>query len=424
MRTNKDTRPQVVIVGGGFGGLSAAKALGNREVDVLLISRSDYHGFWMLLYQVAAAQLSPAPIATPMRAMLRRYRNVRLQVAEVRGVDLARRLVQTDAGVAPYDYLILAAGSATNYFGHAGYAANAPGLHDLAEAERLRDRVLAAFARAATEPDPSIRAALMSVAVIGGGPTGVELAGAFAELIRGPLARSHPGLDTRAARVTLVEAADDILTSFPAGLRRSARRRLERLGVELRLGVAVGDVGPERVSLADGSRITAETIVWAAGVRAAPLAAALGAALGRAARVRVGPRLDLPGHPEVFVVGDMAYLEAPSGQPYPMVAQVAMQMGRRAGRAVLERARGREPRPFRYFDFGQMAMVGRGAAVFESHGLRLGGPLAWLIWLAIHLVYLPGMRSRLVTLLSWLRGAPLDGELRPPYARVGGPKRA
>ncbi len=416
-RPGAPRRPRVVIVGGGFGGVSAAQALGNQDVDVLLLSRTDYHGFWMLLYQVAAGQLEPSAIATPVRAMLRRYRNIRFQVAEVRDVDLERKLVRTAEREIPYDYLILAAGSATHYFGQERFRSNSLSLHDVEEAERLRDRVLAAFAQAAAEPDPERRAALMTVIVIGGGPTGVELAGAFAELIRGPVARAYPELDRRAARVLLVEGGDSILAAFPPTLQRSARRALERRGVELRLGAPVTSVEAGRVTLADGSVIAGCTVVWAAGVRSAPLADALGVALGRAARVPVEPTLNLPGHPEVFVVGDMAYLEGYHGGAYPMVAQVAMQMGKRAAYNIREQIAGRPPQPFRYFDFGQMAMVGRGAALFDSNGVQLAGVVAWLIWLGVHLFYLPGLRNRLVALTNWLATLLTGGVATPRFRR-------
>lgn len=395
-------RPRVVIVGGGFGGLSAARALGNRDVDVLVLSRTSYHGFWMMLYQVAAAQLEPESIATPVRAMLRRFHNTRFRIAEVRGVDLERKLVLTEDEEIPYDYLILAAGSTTNYFGNDRFSARTLGLHDVAEAEQLRDQVLAAFERAAGEPDPEKRAALMSIAIIGGGPTGVELAGAFAELIDRAFRKDYPELDTSMARVVLVESNKRLLGTFPARLQRSALRKLERLGVKVRLGVAVADIVGDTVVLADGDRIAAHTVVWSAGVRGAPLADGLGVALGRGARVRVTPALNLPERPEVFVIGDMAYLENERGEPYPMVAQVALQMGKRAGRNVLALAGGRETREFHYFDIGQMAMVGRGAALFDSFGVHLAGVLGWLIWLFIHLVNLPGMRNRLAVATSWI----------------------
>jgi NADH dehydrogenase len=359
-------RPRVVIVGGGFGGLSAARALGNADMDVLVLSRTNYHGFWMMLYQVAAAQLEAETIASPIRKLLRRYHNVRFQIADVQGVDLERKLVLAGEESIPYDYLILAAGSATNYFGNDRYSASTLSIHDVAEAERLRDHVLLAFERAAREPDPARRAELMTIAVIGGGPTGVELAGAFAELLRGALRKDYPALDMRAARVVLIDGGATLLATFPASLQLSARRKLERLGVELRLGAAVTNVEAGTIALGDGSTLAAGTVVWAAGVRAAPLVDALGVALGRAARVKVAPTLQVPKHPEVFVVGDMAYLEDERGQAYPMVAQVAIQQGKRAARNIRELARGRHPRPFHYFDKGQMALVGRVAALFDS----------------------------------------------------------
>jgi NADH:ubiquinone reductase (H+-translocating) len=398
-------RPRVVIVGGGFGGISAAKALGNSEADVLVLSRTNYHGFWMMLYQVAGAQIEPEAIATPVRKMLRRYRNVRFQIADVQGVDIERKLVQTEAEAIPYDYLILAAGSATNYFGNDDFGAHTLSIHDVSEAERLRDQVLQAFERAAREPAPAHRAALMTIVLIGGGPTGVELAGAFAELMRGALRKDYPTLDMidmSAARVVLVEGSKTVLGTFPVGLQRSAQRKLERLGVELRLGSTVAAVGDEIVTLADGSVLNAHTIVWAAGVRAVPLADALGVALGRAARVKVEPTLNLPGHPEVFAIGDMAYLEGYHGGAYPMVAQVALQMGKQAGHNILASLRGRPTGEFRYFDIGQLAIVGRGAAVLDTFGIRFSGLIGWLVWLFIHLVNLPGIRNQLAVLMNWL----------------------
>lgn len=401
-RDKSARRPRVVIVGAGFGGISAARALGNRGVDVLLLSRTNYHGFWMMLYQVAAAQLEPEAIASPVRKLLRRYRNAEFRVADVRGVDLARKLVRIDGEEIPYDYLVLAAGSATTYFGHDQFSAHTLSIHDLQEAERLRDQVLMAFEQAAREPDPRRRARLMSIAIVGGGPTGVELAGAFAELIHGSLRKDYPTLDMSAARVTLIDGGSTILNTFPASLQRSARRKLERLGVELRLGSAAANVDDDRVTLADGSALDAHTIVWAAGVRGAPLADAIGVALGRGGRVRVEPTLNLPAHPEVFVVGDMAYLEGYHGAPYPMVAQVAMQQGKQAAKNILELAGGRVPKPFRYFDIGQMAIVGRWSAVLSTFGMRFGSMIGWLIWLFIHFVYLPGVRNRLTVLTNWL----------------------
>ncbi|HEU5098657.1 MAG TPA: NAD(P)/FAD-dependent oxidoreductase [Roseiflexaceae bacterium] len=402
-------RPRVVIVGAGFGGINAARALGNRDVDVLVLNRTNYHGFWMMLYQVASAQIEPEVIAQPVRAMLRRYHNVQFRVADVQGVDLERRIVETDSEDIPYDYLVLAAGSTTQYFGNEERRQQTLGMHDLSEAEQLRDRVLTAFEQASHEPDLTRRKALMTIVVVGGGPTGVEWAGAFTELVHGSLAKDYPLLDMSSARVVLVESSSTILSVFPTTLQRNAQRKLERLGVELRVGTAVTNVDHGMVMLADGSAYEAHTVVWAAGVRAGPLADALGVALGRGARVPVQPTLNLADHPEVFVVGDMAYLENADGAAYPMVAQVAMQMGKQAGANILALNRGSKPRPFKYFDFGQMAMVGRGGALFDSFGVHLAGILGWCVWLAVHLFYLPGLRNRLVALLDWL-GTMITGE--------------
>jgi NADH:quinone reductase (non-electrogenic) len=395
-------RPRVVIVGAGFGGLNAARALAGADVDVLVLDRNNYHGFWPLLYQVATAGLESEAIAYPVRAILRKHRNVAFQMVEVRGADFERRQVITDGDPIEYDYLILAAGSANNYFGNDALAEQTYGLKDLNDAERLRNRVLSAFERAVREPDAARRAALLTFVIVGGGPTGVELAGAFAELIRHVLRKDYPMLDVAQARVLLVEANDRILASFPPALQRSALKRLQKMGVEVRLGTAVASVDGEQVVFKDGTQLAAGAVVWAAGVRAAGLSDALDVPRARGARVRVAPTLNLPERPEVFVVGDMAYLEGYKGdQAYPMVAQVAIQMGRRAARNILAQVGGQPMRPFHYFDKGQMATIGRRAAVLDAFGVRLGGFFAWLGWLFIHLMYLVGFRNRLIVLANW-----------------------
>jgi NADH:ubiquinone reductase (H+-translocating) len=395
-------RPRVVVVGAGFGGLSAARTLARGDVDVLVLDRNNYHGFWPLLYQVATAGLEAEAIAYPVRAILRRHHDVAFMMTEARGVDFERKQLLTDGTPIGYDYLVLAAGSANNYFGNDALAEQTYGLKDLNDAEQLRNRVLSAFERAVREPDAARRAALLTIAIVGGGPTGVELAGAFAELIRHVLRKDYPMLDIAEARVVLVEATDRILASFPQSLQRSARRRLERMGVEVRLKTAVAAVDGDAVTFKDGTRLAAGTVVWAAGVRAAPLADALGVALGRGARVRVEPPLNVPGHPEVFVIGDMAYLEGyDSGQAYPMIAPVAIQQGRWAAQNILARLSGAPMRPFRYFDRGQMATIGRRAAVLDAFGVRLSGFIAWLGWLFIHLIELIGFRNRLIVLANW-----------------------
>jgi NADH:ubiquinone reductase (H+-translocating) len=395
-------RPRVVVVGAGFGGLAVARKLAGSEVDVLLLDRNNYHGFWPLLYQVATAGLEPEAVAYPVRAIIRKHANVDFAMAEVTGVDFERRAVLTDGGEVPYDYLVLAAGSANNYFGNNALAEHTLGMKDVDEAQRLRNHVLTCFEHAVREQDPERRRALLTFAVIGGGPTGVELAGAFAELIRHVLRKDYPMLDIGEARVVLVEALDSILATFPSGLQRRARTKLERIGVEVRLNSAVANVEDDIVAFKDGSVLPAATVVWAAGVRAAQLADALGVEQGRGARVKIAPTLHLSERPEVFVIGDMAYLEqTPGGPAYPMVAPAAMQMGEQAGRNILAQVRGEPQRPFKYFNKGQMATIGRSAAVFDAFGIRMAGLLAWLGWLFVHLLYLVGFRNRVIVLLNW-----------------------
>ncbi|WP_322512059.1 NAD(P)/FAD-dependent oxidoreductase [Chloroflexus sp.] len=400
--STQPARPRVVIVGAGFGGLAAARVLAKAPVEVILINRTNYHGFWPLLYQVATAGLEPESIAYPVRAILRRYRNASFLLAEVTGVDFAQRLVHTNTGPVSYDYLILAAGSTTNFFGNEKIAQYTMGMKDLNEAQRLRNHVLLCCERAAAERDPDRRAALLTFAVVGGGPTGVELAGAFVELIRHVIRHDYPMLDVQQARVVLIEATGHILASFPESLQRAALQRLQRMGVEVRLNAPVADADPRGLNFRDGSRLAAETVVWAAGVRGAPLADALGVTLGRGARVVVTPELTLPDDDRVFVIGDMAYLEGyRPGIAYPMVAPVAIQMGEQAARNIVAQITGQPMRPFRYVDKGQMATIGRSAAVLDAFGVRLSGWLAWVGWLFVHLMALVGFRNRALVLLNW-----------------------
>jgi NADH dehydrogenase len=400
--TERRARPRVVIVGAGFGGLAAARELANASVDVLMINRTNYHGFWPLLYQVATAGLEPESIAYPVRAILRRYRNADFLLAEVNGVDFEQRAVLTDVGPVMYDYLVLAAGSTTNFFGNERFERYTLGMKDLDEAQRLRNHILTCFEHAVAETDPARRAALLTFVVVGGGPTGVELAGAFIELIRHVMRKDYPMLDVCQAHVVLVEATDRVLATFPESLQRAALDRLQRMGVDVRLSAPVADTRPGVLVFKDGTELEAETIVWAAGVRASPLAEALGVTLGRGARVKVEPTLTLPGHPEVFVIGDMAYLEGyRPGVPYPMVAPVAIQMGEQAARNIIARTRRNPMKPFRYFDKGQMATIGRSAAVLDAFGIQLTGWPAWVGWLFVHLMELVGFRNRALVLLNW-----------------------
>jgi len=402
VRSRQD-RPKVVIVGAGFGGVSAARALRRAPVDVLVIDRNNYHGFWPFLYQVATGILETQEVAYPIRSLLCRHKNVDFRMAEVRGIDLAGREVQTDRGSYSYDYLILAGGSTTNFFGNDNLASHAHGLKDIDDADRLRNHILHRFEAAAAEPDDTRRKALMSFVIVGGGPTGVELAGQLALLAQRTLPREFPSLDLTLTRVTLVNAGSSILESFPDALQKHARRRLDRLGVELRLNESVESVDNDVVRFSGGGSTAAGTVVWAAGVRAGDLTATLGARLGSGGRICVEPALNLASHSEVFVVGDMAFLDGHNGTaPYPMVAQVAIQQGRRAAQNIRALVRGRRPRAFRYFDKGQMAIVGPRSAIVDAFGVRLRGLPGWLAWLALHVAYLRGLRNRLVVMLDWI----------------------
>ncbi len=395
-------RKRVVVVGAGFGGLNIAESLGGSDVDVLLLDRNNYHGFWPLLYQVATAGLEPEAIAYPVRAILRRYDNVNFLMAEVEGIDFERKIVKTDGPEIAYDYVVLAAGSANNYFGNDELAAHTFGMKDIDEAERLRNHALAAFEHAVREPDPERRKAMLTFVVVGGGPTGVELAGAFAELIRHVMRKDYPMLDIAQARVVLVEATQKILVTFPDNLQRSAIRRLQKMGVELRLGAAVEAVEDGAVRFKDGTSLQSHTVVWAAGVRGAHIVDALDVKLARGARVPVTPELHIEGRRDVFAIGDLAYLEGfKPGVAYPMVAPVAIQMGEQAGKNILAQIQGKPMAPFKYFDKGQMATIGRRAAVLDGFGIRMSGVLAWFGWLFVHLLYLVGFRNRLIVLTNW-----------------------
>jgi NADH dehydrogenase len=391
----------VVIIGGGFGGLYAARGLAKLPVRVTLLDRRNHHVFQPLLYQVAGAALSPGDIASPIRWIVRRQRNIEVLLAEATAVELARHAVLTrDGRAVPYDFLIVAAGATHAYFGRDDWRPHAPGLKTLEDALEIRRRVLLAFERAELESDETRRRMLLTFVVVGGGPTGVELAGALAEISRLSLARDFRHFDPGSARIVLVEAGPALLTSFPEPLRKAARQDLERLGVEVRTGRPVTDVLPGRVEMG-ADVIEAETVLWAAGVAASPLGATLGVPLDRAGRVVVQPDLTIPGHPEVFVIGDLASFAVPGGGHLPGVAQVAIQMGRHAARNIGRAIAGQPLTPFAYRDLGNMATIGRAAAVADFGWLRLKGWIGWLAWLFVHILNLIGFRNRLIVMVQW-----------------------
>jgi NADH:ubiquinone reductase (H+-translocating) len=400
---DSDVRARVVIVGGGFGGLRAAKALADAPVRVTLVDRRNHHLFQPLLYQVATAALSPADIAQPIRSVLRGQPNMEVILADVDAIDVAAKevVLGEDAGRLSYDYLILAAGANHAYFGHDEWAPNAPGLKTLEDALDIRRRILTSFEEAERESDPVRRKALMTFVVVGGGPTGVEMAGAIAEIARFSLARDFRHIDTRDAKVILIEASTKLLAAFPERLSRRSVKDLERLGVEVRFGKPVTAITPDAVTVGD-EKIPANTIVWAAGVQSSPLGRSLGVDLDRAGRVRINPDLSVPGHPEIFVIGDMASLEDARGRPLPGVAQVAMQQGAWAAANILRAIEGKPTRPFRYRDLGNMATIGRKSAVANIRGLRLTGFVAWLAWAVVHILNLIGFRNRVLVGLQWL----------------------
>ncbi|MBI2187198.1 MAG: NAD(P)/FAD-dependent oxidoreductase [Acidobacteria bacterium] len=398
-------QPHVVIIGGGFGGLNAAKALRGAPVRVTLLDRHNYHLFQPLLYQVATATLSPGDVASPIRWILRRAPNVRVLLGEVVVIDVQRRQVRLEDGTEiAYDYLIVAAGSSHTYFGHDEWAPHAPGLKTLEDALEMRRRILLAFERAERETDAARRQELITFVLVGGGPTGVELAGTLAEIARQTLRHEFQSIDPGRARVVLVEAGPTILPSFPPRLREAARSSLRRLGIEVREATTVTGVDAHGVLLRrDGidDRLAAGTVLWTAGVTASPLLRTLGAPLDRAGRVMVAPDLSVPGHPEVFVIGDAAAAVDRDGRQLPGVAPVAIQQAQHVARGILRRLRGASTAPFAYRDKGNLAIVGRGAAIADLGWLRFSGVLAWIFWLFLHIFELIGFRNRLMVLVQW-----------------------
>jgi len=399
-------QPRIVIVGGGFGGLSAARALARVPARVTLVDRRNHHVFQPLLYQVATAGLSPGDIASPIRWILRRQRHLTVLLGDVSGIDTAgRALTLADGARIGYDYLIVSAGASHTYFGHDDWEPYAPGLKTLEDGLEIRRRVLIAFEQAERADDVADERRLLTFVVVGGGPTGVELAGALAEISRHSLAHDFRHIDTPTARILLVEAGPSILPAFPEALRAKALASLARLGVEVRTATMVTAVDAGGVT-AGGERIEAGTVLWAAGVAASPLGRALGAPLDRAGRVLVHPDLSIPDHPEVFVVGDLAAFAtgaAADGRPtfLPGVAQVAMQQAAHAARNIARAIRGEPSESFHYRDYGNMATIGRASAVADFGWLRLSGYPAWLAWLFVHIMQLTGFRNRLVVLVQW-----------------------
>jgi NADH:ubiquinone reductase (H+-translocating) len=392
--------PDIVIIGGGFGGLYAARALKHARAQITIIDRRNHHVFQPLLYQVAMAALSPGDIASPIRWILRRQQNVEVLLAEARRIDVEhKRVILADAELS-YDFLILAAGATHAYFGHDEWRRRAPGLKTLDDALEMRRRVLLAFERAEREPDPDRRRALLTFVLIGGGPTGVELAGALAEISHQSLARDFRHFDPGSARIILIEAGPTLLSAFPPHLREAARRDLEALGVEVTTGAAVTDVQDGAVVIGS-KRVEAATILWAAGVAASPVAATLGARLDRAGRVFVNADLTIDGHPEVFVIGDLAVLAGGDGKPLPGVAQVAIQMGKHAAHNIMRALEGQPYRPFKYKNLGNMATIGRASAVADFERFTMKGLPAWLAWLFVHIFNLIGFRNRLVVMVQW-----------------------
>jgi len=396
-----NNKKRIVIVGMGFGGIRAASVLAGKGHEIVLVDRNNYHLFQPLLYQVATAGLEQESIAYSVRAMARKWPGTRFHLSEVTGVDSDRREVQTVNGTIPYDYLVIGAGSVTNHFGLQSVERYSFDLKELTDGERLRNHILTAFERAVNEPDPARKRALMTFVIVGGGPTGVEFAGALIELVHFVLAKDYPELSTHAARVVLVEATDKLLAAMPEKLRTYTLKKLRSMSVEVLLNARVVDAGPERVVMHDGAVIPAHTLFWSAGVKAAPLAATLGLPAKPGGRIQPAPDLTIPNHPEVFVIGDMAYVEQ-DGAPLPMTAPVAMQMGIYAGKAILAKEAGTVMPPFRYHDKGSMATIGRNAAVASAFGMNFRGYLAWLVWLLLHLYYLIGFRNRIVVMLNWV----------------------
>jgi NADH dehydrogenase len=421
----ENNKPHVVVLGAGFGGLTLAKHLHHPTACVTVVDRTNHHLFQPLLYQVATAGLSAPDIAQPIRAILAEKPNVNVLLDEVTDFDLAGKRVILCKNILSYDYLVLALGGVTSYFSHPEWEQFAPGLKTLDDALHIRNNILLAFEKAESERDPAEQVRLMTIVIVGGGPTGVELAGACAELARHVLKRDFDHVDPALARIILVEGSPTLLSYLPPDLQESALQQLQRLGVEVRTSIRVKSISKGRVEFENGEILAAENILWAAGVSATPLTKKLGVELDRAGRVKVNPDLSLPGHPQVFAIGDMALVIQEDGKPVPGVSPAAMQMAKHVARIVedeLEFGPGRAPRPaFKYWDKGTMATIGRSAAVAVAGPIKLHGFIAWLAWLFVHLIFLVGLRNKLIVFLNWVysyftykRGARLIINVRHP----------
>jgi NADH dehydrogenase len=400
MENTPEEKPQVVIVGGGFGGLEAAKKLAGQDVRVIVIDRTNYHLFQPLLYQVATAALSPADIAAPVRAILSRWNNMEVILAEVESVDIEAKKIKTTDLEIPYDFLILATGARQSYFGHNEWEKLAPGLKSLEDAIELRRRLLMAFEYAEKITDEAARKAAMTFVIIGGGPTGVEMAGAIAEIARYTLAKDFRHIDPSQARVILIEGEPRLLVGFPEDLSASAMKQLVDLGVEVRTSVRATNLTETGLQVGD-EFIPCRVKIWAAGNNASFVGKTLGVPIDRVGRVMVNDDLTIPGHPEVQVIGDLANFSHQTGQPLPGVSPVAMQQGRHAAKNILRMIKQREPQRFRYWDKGSMATIGRNKAVADLNFVHLSGLPAWLVWLFVHIIFLVGFRNRLAVLFQW-----------------------
>ncbi len=399
---------RVVVLGGGFGGLYAARRLKRAPVEVTVIDRRNFHLFQPLLYQVATSGLSPGDIASPLRWILKRQRNTRVWLAEATGIDVAARRVTLEDGTVPYDTLVVATGAQHHYFGNTDWETHAPGLKTLEDATEIRRRVLTAFEVAERETDPARRKAWMSFVVVGGGPTGVELAGALGELARDTLKDNFRSIDTKSARIILIEGTDRVLPSYPASLSAKCTRSLTKLGVEVRTTTLVTDVSEDAVTVRSGDKtevLPCHTVLWAAGVQASPMgraiAEATGAQLDKLGRVIVEPDLTVPSHPEIFVIGDLANFSHQTGAPLPGVAPVAMSQGRHVAECIRNRLRDKPTKPYAYFNKGELATIGRAAAVANFGKLKFSGYPAWLLWLFVHLMYLVEFENRVLVFVQW-----------------------